>query len=138
MAKDVFHDAVKNAILADGWNVTHYPYRLSILEREAQVDLGAEKNFIAAEKGLQKIAVEVKSFLNPSFTYDFHLALGQYLNYILLLEEQESDRALYLAVSENIYELYFHNLAVQKALERYRVKILVFDAQLQIVKSWIE
>jgi fatty acid-binding protein DegV len=66
------------------------------------------------------------------------LALGQYLNYILLLEEQEPDRVLYLAVSENIYELYFHNLAVQKAIERYHIKILVFDAQLQIVKSWIE
>lgn len=62
MAKDVFHEVVKNAILADGWNVTHDPFRLSILDREAQVDLGAEKNFIAAEKGFQRIAVEVKVF----------------------------------------------------------------------------
>ena len=138
MAKDIFHEVVKKAIEADGWNVTHDPYRLSVLGREAQVDLGAEKNFIAAEKGFQRIAVEVKSFLNPSFTYDFHLALGQYLNYILLLEEQEPDRQLYLAVSSNIYETYFHNLAVQKAIERYEIKILIFDAEQQIITSWIE
>jgi XisH protein len=138
MAKDVFHDIVRQALEKDGWLVTHDPYRLSALGREAQVDLGAEKNFIAAEKGIEKIAVEVKSFLNPSFTYDFHLALGQYLNYILLLEEQEPNRQLYLAVGQHIYETYFNNLAVQKAISRYAIKVLVFDAQQQIIKSWIE
>ncbi len=138
MAKDIFHKIVKTALESDGWTVTHDPYRLSVLGKEVQVDLGAEKNFIAAEKGIQRIAVEVKSFLNPSFTYDFHLALGQYLNYILLLEEQEPNRVLYLAVSQPIYETYFSNLAVQKAINRYSIKVLVFDAQQQIVKSWIE
>ena len=73
MAKDVFHDIVKQALENDGWLVTHDPYRLSVLGREAQVDLGAEKNFIAAEKGVQRIAVESdrrrgKEFLE-SFLY---------------------------------------------------------------------
>ena len=73
MAKDVFHDIVKQALENDGWLVTHDPYRLSVLGREGQVDLGAEKNFIAAEKGVQRIAVESdrrrgKEFLE-SFLY---------------------------------------------------------------------
>jgi hypothetical protein len=49
-----------------------------------QVDLGAEK-IIGAEKAGQKIAVEIKSFLNPSTITNFYNALGQFLSYRLAL-----------------------------------------------------
>ena len=39
------------------------------------------RQVLAAEKGIEKIVVEVKSFLNESLITDFHNALGQYLNY---------------------------------------------------------
>lgn len=138
MAKDIFHNLVKKVLEADGWVITHDPYRLSVLGREVQIDLGAEKEFIAAQKGIQKIVVEVKSFLNPSFTYDFHLALGQYLNYLLLLEEYEPERMLFLAVSQTVYESQFDNAAVQKAIQRYQIHILVFDDITQKITSWIK
>jgi hypothetical protein len=38
------------------------------------VDLGAER-LIAAERNLEKIAVEVKSFLAASTIYEFHLVV---------------------------------------------------------------
>lgn len=138
MAKDIFHNTVRQALEADGWLITHDPYRLSVLGREVQIDLGAEKVLMAAEKGMDRIVVEIKSFLNPSFTYDFHLALGQYLNYLLLLEEHEPDRLLFLAVSKSVYESEFDNLAVQKAIKRYSIHILVFDDSTKSIASWIK
>jgi len=75
-AKDMFHDLVKRALQQDGWVITHDPLFIEWGEAEIYVDLGAEK-LLAAEKGQQKIAVEVKSFLAPSVMSEFHTAVGQ-------------------------------------------------------------
>jgi len=64
-AKDIYHDTVKKALEKDGWIITKDPLKLTVGSRSLYVDLGAEK-LIAAEKENQKIAVEIKSFLNPS------------------------------------------------------------------------
>jgi hypothetical protein len=48
---------------------------LAIGERDLYVDLGAEKLLIA-DRGSQKIAVEVKSFISPSPVKDLENALG--------------------------------------------------------------
>lgn len=72
-AKDTFHDAVKNALIKDGWTITDDPLYLSFGGVDLYVDLGAEK-LIAAQKDEQKIAVEIKSFMQTSFTYEFHAA----------------------------------------------------------------
>ena len=61
MAKDVYHNTVRTALEKDGWTITHDPLTLKIGGRSAYVDLGAEKLF-AAEKGGQRIAVEVEKF----------------------------------------------------------------------------
>lgn len=81
-AKDLFHDVVKQALLKEQWVVTADPLILKIDKVKLEIDLGAEKVF-AAEKSGRKIAVEIKSFLNPSAITDFHSALGQFLNYRL-------------------------------------------------------
>jgi len=39
--------------------------------------------------------------------YDFHLALGQFLNYRMTLEKNEPDRVLYLAVPLDAYQSFF-------------------------------
>ncbi len=65
MAKDFIHEIVKVALVADGWTITHDPYRLDTYNPAWEIDLGAEK-IIAAEKGPEKIAVEAKSFLEVS------------------------------------------------------------------------
>ena len=48
-------------------------------------DFGAEK-MIAAERGNQLIAVEIKSFVGPSVVREYHGALGQFLNYRMALD----------------------------------------------------
>ena len=114
MAKDIFHNIVKQALIKDGWTITHDPLRL--LKREEgglETDLGAEK-LIVADKGLTKIAVEVKSFQNPSPINDFHTAFGQYQTYIDVLEMIEIDRIMYLAMPYAVYQY-----LAQKAYFRY-------------------
>ena len=53
-AKDIYHDAVRNALIKEGWTITDDPLILSIGKRDLFVDLGAEK-LITAEKDHQKI-----------------------------------------------------------------------------------
>jgi XisH protein len=54
MAKDVFHEAVKSALIFDGWAITHDPLTIPLSKRNVFIDLGAEK-LIAAEKGGQQL-----------------------------------------------------------------------------------
>ena len=65
MAKDMIHDQVKNALVKDGWTITHDPYSIEYQQVTVWADLGAERP-IAAERGGQKIVVEIKSFRGPS------------------------------------------------------------------------
>lgn len=79
-AKDIYHEIVKQALIKNDWTITDDPLRLTIGGRSLYVDLGAEK-LIAAQKGNQKIAVEIKSFLSLSPIKDLENALGQYILY---------------------------------------------------------
>jgi hypothetical protein len=78
-AKDKFHAQVKNALIREQWTVTEN-FQLSFGGKQLKIDLGAER-IMLADRGLEKIAIEVKSFLNPSPMADFHNAVGQFLNY---------------------------------------------------------
>jgi hypothetical protein len=75
-AKDTYHDAVRTALIRDGWTITHDPFTISFGNTDVYADLGAERP-LAAEKADERIAVEVKSFLGASGLRDFELALGQ-------------------------------------------------------------
>jgi hypothetical protein len=59
-ARDIHHDLVHRLLLADGWRITHDPYRIVVGRKNLFVDLGAEK-IIAAERDGNHIAVEIKS-----------------------------------------------------------------------------
>lgn len=76
-ARDVYHDVVVQALIADGWIITDDPLYLAYGGRNLYVDLGAERDTIAAEKDSQKIAVEIKSFLSLSPIRDLQEAVGQ-------------------------------------------------------------
>lgn len=101
-ARDLFHFAVVNALQKEDWIVTDDPLEIELEDVTLKIDLGAER-LIAAEKAEEKIAVEVKSFASNSAVSDFHTALGQFLNYQIALEENESERLLYLAVPVDAY-----------------------------------
>lgn len=57
-----------------------------------KIDLAAER-LIAAERKGKKIAVEIKSSAGDSAISEFHTALGQCLDYQIMLEVEEPGRA---------------------------------------------
>jgi hypothetical protein len=136
-ARDVFHEAVKIALVNDHWRITADPLVLQVGGVDLYVDLGAER-LLAAEKGQQLIAVEVNSFLGPSPMSDFHVALGQFLNYRLALGQQDPQRRLYLAVPIETATTFFALPFVQAAVQAYQVALLVYNAERQEVVRWID
>ncbi|MBE9248141.1 XisH family protein [Dolichospermum sp. LEGE 00240] len=135
-AKDIFHNTVKIALEKENWQITDDPLylRLTALVK-IRIDLGAEK-LIGAEKDNQKIAVEVKSFLGLSAISEFHTAIGQFLNYRIALGQQDPERVLYLAISEDIYQEFFTDSFIQTVLQTYEIKLLVFDINKEEIVLW--
>lgn len=93
-AKDRYHDWVKETLIQAGWTISHDPLSIRIGKIGVQVDLGLEY-LIGADKDTQKIAVEIKGFINLSKITDFYAAFGQYLCYKVALAKKEPDRTLY-------------------------------------------
>lgn len=135
-ARDRYHDWVKETLINAGWIISHDPLSISIGKISVQIDLGLE-SLIAAEKGTERIAVEIKSFGKVSQITDFYAALGQYLCYKVALAEKHPDRTLYLAVPEPVYELFFTEILIQKVLQAYPVKLLVYNLVNKEIQSWI-
>ncbi|MBW4511562.1 MAG: XisH family protein [Scytonematopsis contorta HA4267-MV1] len=138
MAKDIFHQQVKNALIKDGWKITNDPLTIRISEAiKVQIDLAAE-NAIAAERDTEKIAVEIKSFIAESDISEFHTALGQYLNYCQALEEKQPERTVYLAVPDETYQDFFQLNFIQRAIQRYQVKLIIYDPIKEEIVQWIK
>jgi hypothetical protein len=136
-ARNIYHDAVVQALIADGWTITDDPLRISFGNRDLYVDLGAERTTIGAEKGEQRIAVEIQRFLNPSPVRDLQEAVGQYDIYRAILAENGSDRLLYLAVPLRVYEGLLTARFGQLIVRRLDLRVLVFDHQKESVVQWI-
>lgn len=137
MAKDIYHELVKTALENEGWIITHDPYYLSvgIGRRKVAADFGAEK-FLVAEKGLEKILVEVKSFISTSNINELHHSVGQYDFYALLLEEQEPERIPFLAMPQDAYEDLIREPIIQTFLDRHQVKLIIFDINKPLIHTW--
>jgi hypothetical protein len=136
-ARDIFHDAVRTALEQDGWTITHDPLKLEFGLGSLYVDLGAER-VIAAERSNQKIAVEVKSFLSGSAVSEFHTALGQYLNYRLLMADQYTEYHLYLAVPLNTYDSFFQLPFVQSTIRQHQMKLAIYAPEKKEIVKWID
>lgn len=52
-AYDRYHQAVRNALIKDGWTITDDPLALSVGKRTLYVDLGAEQ-ILGAEKAARR------------------------------------------------------------------------------------
>ncbi|WP_448266241.1 XisH family protein [Nostoc sp. DSM 114159] len=135
-AKDIYHDAVKNALIKDGWIITADPYPIKYEEVKLFADLAGEKTIAASREGKQ-IVIEIKSFLSRSPMRDFETALGQYLIYKALLSIEYSEQELYLAIGEVIYEDFFQKVAIQLILAKYQVYLLVINMKKEEIVKWI-
>ena len=134
-AKDIYHDTVKNALIKDGWLITHDPLHLRWGNNFLYVDLGAEQ-LLTAKKEDRKIAVEVKSFISYSNMADLENALGQYILYRDIIEELEPDRMLYLAVHEEVFRTIFEESLGQMLIRKNHLKLLVFNRTEEVIVKW--
>ncbi len=136
-AKDVYHDNAKHALVKEGWEVTDDPLRLDWDDTPLFIDLGAEQLLIA-EKGLQKIAVEIKSFLSKSEIEDLKNALGQFVLYRAALQASEPERKLYLAIRETTYLNLFTSPKTKALCQQEQIHLLVFNPQTEEIVVWID
>jgi XisH protein len=136
-AKDVYHDAVKSALIKEGWIILAENYVLEYGEDKLYADLAAEKA-IAAQKQERRIIVEVKSFLGRSFFNDLEGAVGQYVIYRDILEETRSDFEIYLAITGGTHRSYFQKKLAQMVIKRNQVNLLVVNPEREEIEEWIE
>jgi len=135
-AKDIFHSLVRTALEKEGWMITHDPYRIDLGFVDFYIDLGAER-LIAATKDNEKIAVEIKTFLAASVISEFHIAIGQFINYRIALQEEEADRRLYLAIPSEIYKRFFRYPFIQTVIHRNQIPLIVYDINQEAIDQWI-
>ena len=133
--KDFYHNTVRNALLKDGWTITHEPINLSFLNTRLEIDLGAER--LEVVRGTVKIAVEVKNFREESTPVnEFHKSIGQVLNYMDILSRKEPSRTVYLAVSKQAYATVFSNPLVKNFVSRLSIKLVVFNTITETITKW--
>jgi hypothetical protein len=136
-AYDVFHDAVKQGLIKEGWTITADPYTIAFGSLDLYIDLAAER-LLAAERGEERIAVEIKTFLGPSLLTNFHAALGQFLDYQIVLEGKDPQRDLYLAVPQPVYSSFFSLLLPQIAVQRDGLRLIIYDPESEALVQWIK
>ncbi len=135
-AKDKIHDAIKTALIKDGWQITHDPYTIEYEGEFVYADLGAERT-LAAERAGQKIIVEIKSFTGRSAIQDFKTALGQYVLYLALVTETAPDYKVYLAISDITYATDFQLKMIQLVVQRDKIPVIVVNLDTAEVIEWI-
>lgn len=137
--RDTYHDAVKRALIKDGWTISHDPLRLSYEGTTVSTDLAAEKAIADGERiAVEIIAVEVKDFDGNQMMSQFEKALGQYNLYRSLLRILAPDRTIFLAVKKDVFEEFFQIPMIQLATSEDKVKFLIFDAVREEVIQWIK
>jgi hypothetical protein len=98
-ARDRYHGAVKNALIQEGWTITHDPYRIAIGRRRGYIDLGLEN------------------------------ALGQYGIYRVVLAKRDPERALYLALPDDLRALLLDEADFRDILHAFQTRLIFFDPQ---------
>jgi hypothetical protein len=134
-ATAIYHHVVKNALFQDGWAITPDPYTLTFGQSNVFVDLGAER-IVTAEKGQEKIAVEIKSFQGASDVRDVEMALGQYVFYRALLARFEPECKLFLAVPYSVVVSTLEEPMARPVLEDLAIACLACNPHQEVIVKW--
>ena len=135
-AKDKIHNVVKQAIIKDGWTITHDPFTIAYGGDTVFADLAAERPFTAERDG-EKIIVEIKSFVGRSSIQDFKTALGQYMLYLPAIQKIVPEYKLYVAISEATYYSDLQRDIIKLAVESYQLPFIIVNLVDQEVTKWI-
>jgi hypothetical protein len=134
-ALDRDHHIVRRALEKEGWTVTDDPLTLEYKERRLQVDLGAER-LLVAEKGTERIAVEIKTFSGPSDVTELYHATGQFVVYETLLKNIDPSRILFLAVPDDVLYSLFENDLGEILLENKILRVFGYNIHTEEITEW--
>jgi hypothetical protein len=135
-AKNVYHSVVRDALVADGWTVTDDPLFLRVGERDLYIDLAAERAG-GEVVAIELIAVEVQTFGGHSPVAALQQAIGQFGMYRTVLDDQQPERVLYLAVPFEVYDGILTEPLGERMVEQFGVKLLLFDPDRRRALRWI-
>ena len=136
MVKDLIHDAVRNALLNDGWTIIDEHVHLKYGEIGGYVDIQAERPPIAVTKNDEKILVEIKTFAGSSFVRDFQQAIGQYELYRDIIRYKGLDYRLFLAISHTVYDHYFVRPTTMQVTQDHRMLLIVVNIDKEEIVKW--
>ena len=135
-AKNLYHDSVVEALIADGWTITDDPLRIRAGRRNLYVDLAADRGRIGAAKDGERIAVEIQSFVADSDLDNLHRAVGQYAVYRAVLGRGKTPRKLFLAVSQEVFSTIFAEPMGQWVVADLSRAIVTFDPENRRIVEW--
>lgn len=135
-APDSIHDEIVAALRKEGWTITHDPLTVEYADIYLFIDLGAART-VVAERGAERIAVEIKSFPNKSKVADLQQAVGQYVVYRAFLRRTDPDRVLYLAVADDVYARVFEPESGELVRSDVGVRLVVVNVKAEEVVRWL-
>ncbi len=93
---------------------------------------------LAAERGGERIAVEIKSFIKPSLVQDLKEALKQYIlcEGALLESPENIGRTPFLAIRTATYEAIFDEATGKMQLRHAKLKMIVYDSEKEEIVEW--
>jgi len=133
---DTCHFQVARSLQKDGWQIVQNGvYVDDEYTNAVYVDIQA----VQGSNGTlsRNIFVEAKCFSLPRKTPDLHRAIGQYVVYRVILDEEGFPEPLYLAVPNESFAEYF-NARLLQVSKRYGIKLVVIDLEQERVIQWIE
>ena len=134
-ARDTYHNVVRNALIKDGWIITHDPLPLQWDDRQIFVDIAADRLLTALRAG-RKIAVEVKNFVGMSDIAELQQAVGQFAMYRQALAATEPDRIMYLAVPDDAMRDFLSQPMSNQLLLDQNVRLIVYSVQQEVILEW--
>jgi hypothetical protein len=104
--------------------------------KEAFVDIGAER-LIGAERGTERIAVEIKGFTGPSEVTELHRATGQYILYERILRQIDPERTVVLAVPDDVLRSVFLKDLGELLVQDGVLRVFGYDSENEEVTRWL-
>ncbi|MEM1121558.1 MAG: element excision factor XisH family protein [Bacteroidota bacterium] len=137
MARDLIHHQVRRALEKEGWVITDDPFRLNANGVNLEIDIGAER-VIAAQKGEEKIFIEIKTLNQRSILYAFYAAFGQYICYRDAIEENDMDNPLFLAIPLSAFKRIEENEFILNRLSKHGIRAVIVDTTSEKITKWIK
>ncbi len=87
-------------------------------------------------KTIKKLRLKSKVFVGKSETADLEQAIGQYFLYRWIMDRQDPDRILFLAVPETIYRQLFEGVKGEILLSDGRLKVFGYSTEKEEIIGW--